>query len=82
VVVRGEVFDPDGDQVFVEAPGIPRQFAANLSAFLGSLVSVYFPYPESEGVCRAVREGDVLMDTFTVIPGDACGAAMEIPAIV
>ena len=31
--VRGEVFDPDGDKVFVEAPGIPPQFAASLSTF-------------------------------------------------
>jgi hypothetical protein len=28
VVLRGEVFDPDGDPVFVEAPGIPPQFAS------------------------------------------------------
>jgi len=48
VVVRGEVFDPDGDQVFVEAPGIPPQYAANLSSFLGSFVSVYLPYFESD----------------------------------
>ena len=31
--VRGEVFDPDGDRVFVESPGIPPQFAASLSTF-------------------------------------------------
>jgi hypothetical protein len=37
VVLRGEVFDPDGDPVFVEAPGIPPQFASNLSTFLGPL---------------------------------------------
>jgi len=41
VVVRGEVFDPEGDQVFVEAPGIPPQFAANLSAFLEQLGKGY-----------------------------------------
>jgi len=82
VVVRGEVFDPEGDQVFVEAPGIPPQFAANLSAFLGSLVSVYFPYPESEGVCRAVREEDVIEDFYTVILRDSCGAITEVPVAV
>ncbi|MGC8962515.1 MAG: hypothetical protein ACP5LK_00925 [Candidatus Bipolaricaulaceae bacterium] len=31
VVVRGEVLDPDGDQVFVEAPGMPPQYAGSLS---------------------------------------------------
>ncbi|MGC9019560.1 MAG: hypothetical protein ACP5LJ_07720, partial [Candidatus Bipolaricaulaceae bacterium] len=30
VVVRGEVFDPDGDQLFVKAPGIPPQYAGSL----------------------------------------------------
>jgi hypothetical protein len=82
VVLRGEVFDPDGDPVFVEAPGIPPQFASNLSTFLGSLISVYFPYPESEEACRAVREKDVIEDFYTIILRDSCGATTEVPVKV
>jgi len=78
-----EVWDPDGDHIFVEAPGIPPQYATSLSAFLGSLVALYFEGGAAgDELCRAVREGDVLVDTFTVIPGDACGAATETPAIM
>jgi len=82
VVLRGEVFDPDGDPVFVEAPGIPPRFASNLSTFLGSLISVYFPYPESEEACRAVREKDVIEDFYTIILRDSCGATTEVPVKV
>jgi hypothetical protein len=73
--------DPDGDQVFVEVPGVPPMYASQLSAFLGSLVAMYWP-DAADGFCQAVRDRDVIVDEFTVTLRDACGATTEVPATV
>ena len=59
VVMRAEIWDPDGDPVFVEAPGVPPQYARSLPVFLSSRVAVYFPYPEAEEVLAAEFWGQV-----------------------
>ena len=43
VFQRIEVWDPDGDPVTIEGYGIPPTYAANLSAFLGSLWALSTP---------------------------------------
>jgi hypothetical protein len=81
VMTVPRIWDPDGDVVYVEGYGLPPAYAASVSLFLGSLVAVYWP-DAADGFCRAVRERDAIVDEFTVILRDACGARTEIPATV
>ncbi|MEN3009953.1 MAG: hypothetical protein ABDI20_03045, partial [Candidatus Bipolaricaulaceae bacterium] len=77
------ISDPDGDPVVLEGYGIPPTYAANLSAFLGSLVAMYTPGSlTEEALCAAVRNRDVFVDTFSLTLRDACGARTEVPVRV
>ncbi|MEN3010656.1 MAG: hypothetical protein ABDI20_06795 [Candidatus Bipolaricaulaceae bacterium] len=77
------ISDPDGDLVYIEGYGIPPTYAANLSAFLASLVAMYTPGGlTEEDLCAAVRTKDVLQDRFSLTLRDACGAITEVPVVV
>ncbi len=78
------IWDPDEDEVVFEEIGVSPQFASSLSFILGSLSLGY----ETGGgwilpdYCRALREGDVLEDYFTIKLRDSCGAETEVPVVV
>jgi len=79
-VMNVKIADPDEDNVYVAGHDSPPIYAANLTLARGSLTVTYWPRLDDH--CRVLREGDAVVDEFSVIVSDACGATTEIPCTV
>lgn len=61
-VMKAQIEDPDGDEVYVKE--YCPAYAANLTLAYGSLNVTYWPRPYD--YCRVLREGDAVVDEFTL----------------
>lgn len=75
--------EPVGETLVMELNTPPR-YAETCSFFIGSVGGYYVPSRQLNPglICHALCEGDALLDEFSALVRDACGAELEVPITV
>ncbi|HDS29051.1 MAG TPA: hypothetical protein ENN96_01060, partial [Candidatus Acetothermia bacterium] len=83
VVLDTVELEPSGETFRVNL-GSPPRYAESYSFSVDSLGGYYVPSCQLDPalICHVLSEGDVLVDEFSVLVRDACGAELEVPITV